>query len=93
MTGRTTPQLSTARKALIDKGLIEATGQGRLRFTMPGFAEFVRDQVDVPWYGAKLQAGTLHTEQLPETPRQPPGRPIRELPPGGQGQPGTDPAH
>ncbi len=44
--GKTTPQLSTARKALIDKGLIESVGTGQLRFTMPGFAAFVRTPVD-----------------------------------------------
>lgn len=42
--GRTTPQLSSTRKALIDKGLIESAGTGMLRFTMPGFAEFLLDQ-------------------------------------------------
>ncbi|MDT2006712.1 hypothetical protein FXW78_22705 [Rhodococcus opacus] len=30
-----------ARQSLIDKGLVEAAGRGRLRFTMPGFASFV----------------------------------------------------
>ena len=51
VTGRTTPQLSSARQGLFDKGLMEAAGHGRLKFTMPGFAEFVRTQTDTPWDG------------------------------------------
>lgn len=46
VTGRTTPQLSSIRKALIDKGIIETAGKGRWRFTMPGFADFVLSQAD-----------------------------------------------
>lgn len=42
-TGRTTPQWSVAQRAPIDKGLIESTGRGMLRFTMLTFAEFVRE--------------------------------------------------
>ena len=34
-------QWSMARQSLIDKGMIEPAGRGRLRFTMPGFAAFV----------------------------------------------------
>lgn len=34
-------QWSMARQSLIDKGMIEPVGRGRLRFTMPGFAAFV----------------------------------------------------
>ena len=34
-------QWSMARQSLIDKGMIESVGRGRLRFTMPGFATFV----------------------------------------------------
>ena len=34
-------QWSMARQSLIDKGMIEPVGHGRLRFTMPGFAGFV----------------------------------------------------
>ena len=34
-------QWSMARQLLIDKGVIEPVGRGRLRFTMPGFAAFV----------------------------------------------------
>lgn len=43
--GRSTPQLSTTRQSLLDKGLIEAAGFGRLRFTTPGFDDFVLRQV------------------------------------------------
>ena len=49
--GRTTPQLSPARRSLLDKGLVESAGHARLRFSMPGFAEFVRDVADVDWVG------------------------------------------
>lgn len=48
---RTTPQLSSARRSLMDKGLVESAGHARLRFSMPGFAEFVRDVADVGWIG------------------------------------------
>jgi hypothetical protein len=75
VTGRTSPQLSSARHALLDKGLVEATGHGRLRFTMPGFAEFVRAQADVVWYGPAPAAALL-------------ARPPRELPPGPPAPPG-----
>jgi len=51
LTGRTTPRPSSARQALIDKRLAESAGHARLMFTMPGFAESVRPQVDVTWYG------------------------------------------
>ncbi len=34
-------QWSMARQSLIDKGMIEPAGRGRLRFTMLGFATFV----------------------------------------------------
>jgi predicted transcriptional regulator len=46
--GKTTPQLSTVRKSLVDKGLIVPTGRGRLRFTMPGFDHYLREQLDLP---------------------------------------------
>ncbi len=91
---KTTPQLSTARKALIDKGLIESAGTGRLRFTMPGFADFVRRHVDAPWYGPQIAAGQdLEGEALPAPPPeqiQARRRP-RELPSGDQGRPGSGP--
>lgn len=48
---RTTPQLSSARRSLLDKGLVESAGFARLKFSMPGFAEFVRDVADVDWIG------------------------------------------
>lgn len=37
----TTRAWSMARQSLIDKGLLEPAGHGRLRFTMPGFADYV----------------------------------------------------
>lgn len=88
--GKSTPQLSTARKALIDKGLIESTGTGRLRFTMPGFADFVRRHVDAPWYGPQIAAGQGLVPEvlLARSPEhiETPHRPL-ELPGGDQADP------
>lgn len=42
--GIATTDLSVQRRRLIDKGLVEAAGHGRLRFTTPGFAAFVREE-------------------------------------------------
>jgi len=39
--------LSRPRKELIDRGLVETAGRGLLRFTIPGFAEFLRAQTDL----------------------------------------------
>lgn len=36
--------LSVPRESLIEKGVIEPVGHGLVRFTLPGFAEFVRDR-------------------------------------------------
>ncbi|GAA5140262.1 ATP-binding protein [Nocardioides marinquilinus] len=40
--GVTSNDLSEPRRSLLDKGLVEAAERGRLRFTVPGFAAFVR---------------------------------------------------
>lgn len=45
--GVATGALGMARRALMDKGLVEVAGHGRLRFTVPGFREFVRESADV----------------------------------------------
>ncbi|MEJ7832912.1 MAG: AAA family ATPase [Nocardioides sp.] len=45
--GVTTNDLSVPRRSLIDKGLIEVAARGMLRFTVPGFAEFVRAEAGV----------------------------------------------
>jgi len=42
--GVSTTALSIPRQSLINKGVIEEAGRGLLRFTVPGFAEFVRRQ-------------------------------------------------
>ncbi|WP_447645221.1 AAA family ATPase [Nocardioides zeae] len=42
--GVTSNALSRPREELISRGLIEPGGTGQLRFTIPGFAEFVREQ-------------------------------------------------
>ncbi len=39
-----TNDLSVPRRSLLDKGLIEVAARGMLRFTVPGFAAFVRDE-------------------------------------------------
>jgi hypothetical protein len=42
--GRPSRSISMVRERLLDKGVVEATGHGRLRFTLPGFAAYVRTQ-------------------------------------------------
>ena len=39
-----TNEISVARRSLLDKGLIEVAARGMLRFTVPGFAAFVRSE-------------------------------------------------
>jgi predicted transcriptional regulator len=41
--GVNTNALSRPRQELIDRGFIEAAGHGRLRFTIPGFGAYIRD--------------------------------------------------
>lgn len=38
--------ISMARRALMDKGLVEPDGYGKLRFTAPGFGAFIREDAD-----------------------------------------------
>jgi AAA ATPase domain len=45
--GVSSTDLSVQRRRLLDKGLIETAGHGRLQFTTPGFAAFVRDETGV----------------------------------------------
>jgi hypothetical protein len=40
--GRSSREISVPRDRLLDKGVIEAAGHGLLRFTLPGFAGYVR---------------------------------------------------
>ena len=35
--------ISVPRARLIDRGIIEAAGRGKLRFTLPGMATWIRD--------------------------------------------------
>ena len=42
--GRTSRAVSMPRDRLLDKGIIESAGHGLLRFTLPGFTEYVRTQ-------------------------------------------------
>ena len=39
-----TNEISVARRSLLDKGLVEVAARGMLRFTVPGFAAFVRGE-------------------------------------------------
>lgn len=43
--GRSTREISVPRDRLLDKGVIEPAGHGLLRFTLPGFADYVRRAV------------------------------------------------
>ena len=43
--GVTSTAISMARQSLMDKGLIAATSHGKMRFTAPGLAEYIRDHV------------------------------------------------
>ena len=56
---------SMARQSLIDKGLIEAIGRGRMRFTMPGFAAFVARLTDSDTANLLVEDAT----SLPPAPR------------------------
>lgn len=44
--GRSTQEISVARANLIERGLIEAAGHGRLSFALPGFARYARERVE-----------------------------------------------
>lgn len=44
--GSTTQAISVVRQRLLDKGLLDANKHGHLSFTVPGFTEYVIDQVD-----------------------------------------------
>ena len=49
--GRDSRAISVPRDRLLDKGVIEPAGHGHLRFTLPGFADYIRQQAgteDVP---------------------------------------------
>ena len=41
--GVSSESLSVNRARLIDKGFLQSSGRGSLEFTIPGFAEFIRD--------------------------------------------------
>lgn len=44
--GQTTQSISVPRERLIEKGVIEPVGHGLVRFTLPGFARYVRERAD-----------------------------------------------
>lgn len=43
--GVATEALGMPRRSLMDKGLVEVAGHGHLRFTVPGFREYIRDML------------------------------------------------
>ncbi|WP_283633690.1 ATP-binding protein [Mycolicibacterium poriferae] len=45
--GTRSTAISMARQSLMDKGLIEQSARGSMRFTAPGFAQYIRDYADV----------------------------------------------
>lgn len=44
--GLSSTGISTVRSQLLEKGLIHTEGRGRLRITIPGFVQFIREQDD-----------------------------------------------
>ena len=76
---RTTPQLSSTRKALIDKGIIESVGTGLLRYAMPTFADFVLSATQSLRLDPSKPQTALPAASSPD-PRGRAGDP-RELPP------------
>ncbi len=44
--GRTSRELSMVRRELLDKAVVADAGRGRLRFTLPGFAQFVLNETE-----------------------------------------------
>lgn len=44
--GTGTAELSVPRARLLDKGLVQAAGRGRLEFTIPGFADYVVNRAE-----------------------------------------------
>lgn len=72
--GRTTAAISVVRNRLIDRGIIEPAGHGLLRFTIPGFDAYVRNDTDAP---------------PPATPPPPPARALTSGAPRGIAGPGA----
>lgn len=46
--GLSSTGISTVRSQLLEKGLVHTEGRGRLRITIPGFVEFIREQEENP---------------------------------------------
>ncbi|MDK8626066.1 ATP-binding protein [Corynebacterium appendicis] len=44
--GKQSDGLGVARRALLDKGLIDTAGHGFVQFSAPGFARFIREEID-----------------------------------------------
>lgn len=46
--GVSTTGISTIRSQLLEKGLIQAEGRGRVKINLPGFVKYIREQEDDP---------------------------------------------
>lgn len=46
--GMSSTGISTIRSQLLEKGLIHTEGRGRVRITIPGFVQYIREQEDDP---------------------------------------------
>lgn len=44
--GKQSDGLGVARRSLLDKGLIDTAGHGYVQFSAPGFARFIREEID-----------------------------------------------
>lgn len=66
--GKTAPQMSRDRQALIDKGLVASEGYGRMSFTMPGFAEYVLSIIDQAPHRIEGLYVTTERQALPGRP-------------------------
>ena len=44
--GKQSDGLGVARRSLLDKGLIDTAGHGYVKFSVPGFARFIREEID-----------------------------------------------
>lgn len=63
-TGLSHDQLSVHRSRLMDKGLIDSPGHGVMAFTIPGFAEWIRDRSGVEDVQSATTAPESSRQQL-----------------------------
>lgn len=77
--GVDTESLGMTRRSLISKGIIEAPRRGILRFTIPGFADWVRAQDSLGSHQAAALQPNTSADNRPHDPpgAEPPQRPTR----------------